>query len=241
MIFFRRPRCGAAPRKRQPLQQLRSDDLYDVALDRTGRGLVVAFTGIRFGLGGIEKREFERSLAGFDMSVCYVIDRRRAWYNYATDELTELLRSVAADHERVVTLGNSMGGFGAVYFAGLLDRCFRAIAFCPRFSVVPGVIADHRSERFVSAITEWRARTAIDTIREGVDYRIFYGADDPLDRLHQLAYEEAGLATVSLGGGHNVAAWLRDRGELVPLLASLLSPQPSSSQSRTGARERSSR
>ena len=233
MRFFRRPPREVVPGKRWPLQQLRSDDLYDVALDRTGRGLVIAFTGVRFGMGGIVKREFERSLAGLDMSVCYVIDRRRAWYNYATDELTALLRRVAADHERVVTLGNSMGGFGAIYFAGLLDGCSRAIAFCPRFSVVPGVIADNRSPRLVSAITEWRAQTAIDTFRDDVDYRIFYG-DDPIDRLHQQAYEEAGLATVSLEGGHNVAAWLRDRGELAPLLASLLSPSASGGRSGLG-------
>jgi pimeloyl-ACP methyl ester carboxylesterase len=212
-------------------QIIRDDAAYEITASRSrARRLIIAFTGVGFALGGLQTREFARSLRPQvgSSDVCHVIDRTRSWYNSDTESVAEALRSVAADYEDVVTLGNSMGGFGAVYFAGLIPNCVRAIAFCPQFSVMPGVIAPPttRHEQFLESISEWRARTAVDHAQESVTYFVFYGSSDGIDARHAKRFAADGPRSMQIVHlpmtGHRIAALLRNQVDLSQLLDQLL-------------------
>src|ERR1700757_6152 len=87
--------------------------------------VVVTFTGVGHGLGHIQTEEFRRTMHSDgdaeSNAVIWVIDKRRRWFNggiaaeivAAVNDIIESLGQV----DRVITLGNSMGGFGAIAFA----------------------------------------------------------------------------------------------------------------------------
>ncbi len=189
---------------------------------------VVSFAGVGFALGGIQVEEFRRSLDGSDFDIYFVIDKQRQWYNaiysLAADVLNTSLqsRSIAASF----TLGNSMGGFGAVLFAGALHRCRRAVAFCPQSSVHRGCAPfEDRWQEWTGAIAEWRVPDAVPHMRAEVEYALFFGASEPRDLAHAQRFAAASgrkLVCVVEQSAHGVAGHLKRHGQLVPLLRTLL-------------------
>src|ERR1700742_3619721 len=98
---------------------------------------VVSFTGIGHELGTIQKEEFVKSVHNLaeENAAFYVIDKNRSWYNGTLNEIPNVLQPKLPPFDEVICLGNSMGGFGAIYFAPLFPACRKAIAFCPQFSL----------------------------------------------------------------------------------------------------------
>ena len=87
--------------------------------------------------------------------------------------------------KHVFTLGNSMGGSGAIIFASALDNCKRAISFCPQSSVHPDIAAfEDRWTDYRRAIVDWTVPDAIERMRPTREYIVFFGADDPRDLKH---------------------------------------------------------
>src|SRR3954471_1199664 len=136
-----------------------TDDLtIAVSEGNTGRA-VVAFTGVGLRLGGIQTPEFQFSLSAASMinTVYHVIDKQRSWYERVFESIVAVLTGELAGFDSVATLGNSMGGFGAVLFAGLLPRCRSAMAFVPQFSLAPHIVGDNddRWTEYTSRIDRW--------------------------------------------------------------------------------------
>lgn len=187
---------------------------------------VISFTGIGFQMGGIQTEEFRRSLRGQERqhAATYVIDKVKSWFNVTGPTIVPLLRQRTEAARRVVTLGNSMGGFGAAYFAGLLPRCDRAIAFAPQFAVNPAWIppGEYRWAPLRAAIADHHIGHALDTLTEGRRYIVFCGAASGLDREHALRFKEHGGAAVDVilvsPGRHDLAAQLKEAGCLHALL-----------------------
>ncbi len=187
---------------------------------------VVSFTGIGFQMGGIQTEEFRRSLGDQKRhhAANYVIDKTKSWFNTTAGTILPVLREQTMTAQRVVTLGNSMGGFGAAYFAGLLPACDRAIAFVPQFAVSPDWMppGEYRWAPLRAAITEHRIGHALETLAPGRRYFIFCGAASGLDREHAARFKDHGGAAVDIilvsPGRHDLAAQMKEAGCLHALL-----------------------
>ena len=197
---------------------------------------VVAFTGVGLALGGIQTEEFYKTFAAFGRteacSVIYVIDKNRSWYNGHLDrEITQrtnqLLLSLGA--RRTVTLGNSMGGFGAIVFARRLHGCVQSIAFCPQSSVNDAIVPfESRWPQWRAAISDWTLPDATRELDEGISYDLFFGAEDEIDARHAERFERCGRRNLHIhriaGCDHNVALHLKRQGALKGLLQELIWP-----------------
>ncbi len=187
-----------------------------------GETVVVSFTGVQSALGGIETGEFARSLraGGKARDVYYVIDKTRSWYNATSPDILATLGPRLAGR-RAVALGNSMGGFGALLFQGLLDLR-AAIAFCPQFSVHPDVAPfETRWPAYRKAITHWRHDHCFAGGHAG-QCVVFFGRDSTADMEHlraMLPFFTADTHLFLLGdGGHGVVQVLKARGILPQVL-----------------------
>jgi hypothetical protein len=191
---------------------------------------VVSFAGTGYALGGMQVEEFRKSLDGSSLDIYYVIDKQRRWYNgtYAAvvSTLNQSLRQRRV--ETTFTLGNSMGGFGAVVFAGALHRCVRAVAFSPQSSVCRSIAPfEDRWREWTETISEWQVPDAVPQMTSEISYVLFIGSVDERDRRHAARLVEAQgqtLLCVLDGCAHGVAAEIKRWGALVPLLGALLTP-----------------
>jgi hypothetical protein len=193
---------------------------------------VISFAGVGYALGGIQVEEFRRSLDGSHVDIYYVIDKQRRWYNRCYDGVIATINRSLAERRiaESFTLGNSMGGFGAVLFAGAFAQCRRAVAFSPQSSVCPAVVPfEDRWREWTQHISDWRVPDAVPHMRHSVSYVLFFGAADTRDRRHIDRFAAGGgealLCRVE-ESAHGVAAEIKRHGLLVPLLDVLLSSTP---------------
>jgi len=190
---------------------------------------VVSFTGIGFGMHGIQIEEFRKTLSQDTNHVYYVIDRSRHWYNSSFDKIADTLNGDFAKNgvKRVVTLGNSMGGFGAVIFATVLHGCQRSIAFSAQSAIDPAIVPwDRRFKKLTDSVQRWTGLDAMNALRSDHYYFLFFGSTDPIDVRHAARFASADCATMSIclvdGTGHAVAADLKKRGILSKLMVALI-------------------
>lgn len=164
---------------------------------------VVSFTGVGLGLGGlsvVQREEFGRLLNGAgNFATTFVTDKRRSWLNGIRDRTLDILREVLRDARETVTLGNSMGGFAALYFAGLLPACHRAVAFSPQFFVHPAYMpaGETRWAEYRAAITEHVVTHAFEHASDAVDYALFFGTTAPPDLAHVACFEREAVGGAS--------------------------------------------
>lgn len=121
--------------------------------------LFICFTGIKQKMGGIGSEEFVGATALPGSSALFVHDLTRSWYNaFDPDLLRDVLMPRMAG-KVVVTIGNSMGGFGAI-LATRLFPVATAIAFAPQFSVHPHIVPhETRWREYTRKIREYRHRS----------------------------------------------------------------------------------
>jgi pimeloyl-ACP methyl ester carboxylesterase len=186
---------------------------------------VVVFTGIGFGMGGLQIPEFRRTLsAGMAHHVYFVIERSRHWYNDTLDRIVDALNASIAQ-TRVTTLGNSMGAFGAIVFARRLRGCVRAVAYAPQSAMDPAIVPwDTRFIALTNTVAQWNGLDATREIAPGVEYFLVFGDGDPRDTRHAARFNPAANVSIYLIGGigHHVAARLADRGLLKGITAALV-------------------
>ena len=212
------------------VQNIEGDDQIQIAyLPGTNDKAVVAFNGVEFGLGGIALADYRFTQPGSINHVYLVTDRTRHWYNSSAPQLVKLLNSDFDFRmiKNVTTLGNSMGGFGAIFFANLLTRCNKAIAFSAQSAVDPSVVPwENRFDGFTASIRHWNGLDATRSLRPDIDYFLFFGAEDLLDVRHaeRLASARASNMTVCLieATGHEVAFDLLEHDVLPPLIAAMI-------------------
>ena len=192
---------------------------------------IVSFTGILHRLGGIETGEFARSIRNLDQTrdVYYVTDKTRSWYNSTYEEILATLMNHIGDR-RVVVLGNSMGGFGALLLHTAIGRCNRAIAFVPQFSIHPDIAAfENRWLNFSSEITNWSHPTCVNGAEPWCEKQqyIFFGKQDVMD-MQQLRLMTPYISYNShvfllAHCGHNVAQYIKSFGFLHSVLEEAIS------------------
>jgi hypothetical protein len=193
---------------------------------KPSRCLVVAFAGVRQKLGGI-KSEFYRSLERLDCAALFVRDLECRWYQYDPPVVEELETQIRAaidqtGAQRLVCIGNSMGGFGALLFGARLGAD-AILSFAPQTAIEPAVtnvLGDHRWREYQTRIPRFPFGDLAVCVAAKARPIICCGAEDRLDRAHaeRLATAWPIEQIVVHSAGHDAAARLRDHGRLVPLI-----------------------
>ncbi|WP_141521605.1 alpha/beta hydrolase [Novosphingobium sp. PC22D] len=220
---------ASAPKllRREKLEQRGTDTVFENAVlrvtalgDPDAPGVFVCFTGTLLAMGGIDAEEFVGStrLPGF--SALFVSDLARSWYNaFAPETFTEAIADRIAG-KRVITLGNSMGGYGAIWASKYLP-VETVIAFAPQFSMHPEVMpGEKRWRNFRRKIGQWRHRSMEDHFREDVRYYTING-DAPEDREHWTQFPSgANMEHLLVADtGHYPAARFKQAGILSEVIA----------------------
>lgn len=128
-----------------------SDRVKATALSGVTPQLVVAFTGIGKSDARCQTEEFIASSSQNGRNhVLFVADTLRSWYN--EPGLHEEILAVVEDYrrrhriERIATFGNSMGGYGAILFAGAIGAR-SCLSISPQYSADPARVPEERRWR----------------------------------------------------------------------------------------------
>jgi pimeloyl-ACP methyl ester carboxylesterase len=191
--------------------------------------LAVAFTGISHGLGGIHF-EFGRSLGNIPCATLFIRDIGLRWYQYgpddpgAADAVVARIQGVAkrVGASRIVCIGNSMGGFGALLYGSLL-QADAVIAFCPQTAIDPAITAamgDRRWSNYQTNISDYPYGD-ISRLAQPRNVTICYGSNDSLDVAHVNRLKWP-IQRIVMPGGHGAVRELKNQGKLIPLLSDVV-------------------
>ena len=214
----------------QLVRTLYGDDLIQVAyLPGDNDQAVVAFNGAEYGLGGIPLAEYRNTVPRSTNHIYTVTDRTRHWYNSSAAQLVELLNADFAYRgiKKVITLGNSLGGFGAIFFASQLKGCHKAIAFSAQSAVDPSIVPwETRFRAFTAGIKHWNGLDAVTSLQLDIAYFLFFGSEDPFDVRHARRFADVNNASMTVylinDSGHDVAFDLEKRGALRFLMEAMM-------------------
>ena len=214
------------------MQIIFENERYKITFEKgTNDRLVIAFSGIALRLGGIEKEEFRKTLntENKDNNICYVIDKKRTWYNFLEEDISIKLNYLIKDLNitDVYTLGNSMGGYGAIIFAKKLDNCRKVISFCPQYSINPRIIPfERRWKKYRQNITQYSTNDVSTEISRDIEYNIFFGNQEKLDKKHAKLFLNLNLPNMIInivkGASHNVASYLKMENKLVETISNII-------------------
>lgn len=187
----------------------------------TGRA-VISFAGIGLELGELPHEEFAKTLSGNQHDQFFVIDKQRCWYNSSAQEIIDELTPKIEEFDTVYTLGNSMGGFGAIYFGRHFSKCSAAVAFGAQYSVHPEIVPNERRWReWRDKIMEWRIPHALSGPATSLRAHLFYGRPSR-DIIHAnlyLANRPPNMALYAIAGAkHRSAGFMKERGCLTNIL-----------------------
>ena len=193
---------------------------------RPASHLIVAFTGVSHRLGGLDF-EFYKSLRGIDCAPLFVRDSKVRWYQYDRPIVAGIASQIQGaalrvGARRIVCLGNSMGGFGALLF-GSLCHAAAILAFVPQSGISPEVMSELDDPRFGperAAIAEYPCGDLLNEARPTGHVVVCCGSGD----IHDLRHAERIAAAwpcekiVVPDCHHSAAQKLKERGELLPLI-----------------------
>jgi hypothetical protein len=217
-----------------------------VDVERDGSTLLIAFGGMMGKFAGMPAFEFFSLLAREDLEVkrVFVRDLRQAWYQHGVEgagssvpEVASHLRELAdrSGAERVVTIGASAGGFGAILFGALIGAD-EVHAFSPQTFVDRrrrALYLDRSNRVRIAALrsSSGPAGRFFDLKRVVADaaaptsFVIHYPRYSRTDAIHALRMRA--LDGVELRGhrtrAHNVVRRLRDDGTLPGMLERMIS------------------
>lgn len=193
------------------------------------RAMVAVFTGHAHGFGAQPMDEFVTSAsANGKNSVLFISDLTQSWYSLPGlwERIVRAIRGICRVEkiETLVSLGNSMGGYGAL----LLPRDLpvrRAMAFCPQVSMDPRVIRETRWPDAQVQHATLPARSIADTIAQTkTHYYLTAGRRAPRDlaQLSLMPTHKRVHTWVLERGGHNVAERLKQAGLLPHVIAAMI-------------------
>ena len=207
------------------------------------RTLLLAFGGLQ-GRIGMPPFEFLRLTGEFPVKRLFVRDVRQAWYHRGTpehgdtiEEVAESLGELISSHgvERLVTAGNSAGGYAALLFGALLGA-HTALCFAPQTTLDLASLeelGDHRWDETLVPLVEageieerWAdLAVAIPRSRRGeTRYNVYFDDSLRVDRLHaERLLGLDGLRLYRFGHGrHHLVRALREVGALERILRTAL-------------------
>lgn len=212
-----------------------------IAVDFSSRSdvLLVAFGGLKGGIGRILPFEFFNLTKGIDTKKIYVRDLNLAWYHRGLPGIAKNIDGVAkhlkelvkkSGAKKVVVVGNSAGGYAALLF-GYLIGADVVLAFAPQTFI-------SRKERQIHKDTRWEGaqiRNAhgsptrqeryfnLKRVLGGhTRYHIYYQRKSRLDKIH--AERMRAMKSVVLyprdegGGDHYLVVHLKKSGALKKIL-----------------------
>lgn len=200
--------------------------------------LYIFFGGMAAGIA-MPPFEFYRAGQIVQENKLFLRDFAQCWYHrglsgYSRDipsTLAYLRQRVAASGaQRVVLVGNSMGGYAAMLFAARLGFG-EAIAFAPQTFLSPRLRRRHGDRRWPRQIArlwwkglfaerQWDLRPLLAAADGRQKFSVFVSLDDRLDLAHARHIEGVPGVTVHAitGGGHDLVRQLRDHGSLPSIM-----------------------
>lgn len=230
---IRRWCTGRAPESEARLIHREPDLAVAWLPGRTSR-LVLVFISIRRAALHPNKLEF-RGIASDEgrNHVLFINDRERSWYSEPgkRDRIEAVVRRFMLEHgiQTVWSMGNSMGGYGAILFADRLPIS-KVVAFVPQILMTDAVIdqPDWTANRPNIRPTVERDLTPIIASADCI-FHVVTGDAYADDRIHfghlrqRLADARNVKIVIAPGQGHGVADWLKKQGQLARLVAALWS------------------
>ena len=212
-----------------------NDPETSVAIDISyqDRPLLIAFGGIA-GAMGIPPFEFFNLTRDLDVNKIYIRDLSQTWYHSGLpgiskniDETASFLKRTINESgmEKVVVIGNSMGGYAAILF-GVLIQADIIHAFTPHTN-----ISDEKFIRYKQQIrnvhsnfsnTYFDLKKLLKFNNNQADIHLYYDTNDQLDEIHikRLKYLRNITSHAYNGGGHALIRILRDAGILQKIISS---------------------
>jgi pimeloyl-ACP methyl ester carboxylesterase len=212
---------------------------FDMGSD--SRTLLIAFGGLR---GRVEIPPFEfLTLTGdFPVKRIFVRDLHQAWYHRGTPRhgattltsLADSLRERVAAHDvdRLVTAGNSAGGYAALVFGTLLGAD-TVLSFAPQTVLDPEILAAWGDRRWEDQLRRLAAAGSLDprwldlrnalpqARRADTRYQVYFDDALRVDRLHAERLRGIqGMHLYRFGNhtGHYLVHALRNNGALERVL-----------------------
>ena len=192
---------------------LQDEELILRWLPGSTRRMVVVFTGLKAGFGGAPLDEFAGSASDKGKNnVLFVTDRRATWFAAPGlwRRIVKLIRYLRKSEriDEIVTLGNSMGGFGALLLPRDV-RVRRAIAFSPQLTMDRTLMDDTRWPDIKDKFGD----LPVDNVggcREDVAHLDFA---PEMNRVHRFVLPK---------GRHNIAGALKDAGLLSDVIGAII-------------------
>jgi hypothetical protein len=208
-------------------------------ISRMGKPLLIAFGGI-YGDVGIPPFEFVNLTREIDVNKIYLRDLAQSWYHSGLqglsgniDETAEFLKRKVATSgaDRVVLIGNSMGGYAAILF-GVLINADVVHAFSPQTCIgEAGIIRSKAQLRKVQNNFSDRyfdLKELISSHAGPGEFNIYFNRNSGLDKKHALHLQ--GMENVTLHAfrwfGHELVKAMKDSGELRAILIASFSDTP---------------
>ncbi|MEL7280926.1 MAG: hypothetical protein AAFY35_16705 [Pseudomonadota bacterium] len=167
----------------QPTLFYSSDRVRATSMPGTEPRLVVSFTGVGKPDTREQSEEFvNTSHMGGRNHVLFVADTLRSWYNGpgVYEEILDLVESYKRTHkiQEVVTFGNSMGGYGAIIFAGALGAK-SCLSFSAQYSADPKVVPEEeRWMEYRGKIAHFTRPPMETTLSDECIYFVVHGGGD---------------------------------------------------------------
>ncbi|WP_281824885.1 hypothetical protein [Jannaschia rubra] len=208
---------------------LKDEELALRWLPGSARRMVVVFTGLKARFGGQKLDEFAMSASqGGENNVLFVTDRRGGWYAGPDlwTRIVGLIGYLQRDEriEEIVTLGNSMGGYGALLLPRDL-RVTRAIAFSPQVSMDPALSGDRRwpdVEATVGPLPERDLPGTVAASRTQYYLVAARGCAEDVAHLALMPGHRRVHRWILPGGRHNIAGGLKMAGLLPDVIDALV-------------------
>lgn len=201
--------------------------------------MLVAFGGLKGGIGRILPFEFFNLTKDIDTKKIYVRDLSLAWYHKGLPGIAKNIDGVAkylgglvkkSGAKKVIVVGNSAGGYAALLFGHLIDADV-VLAFAPQTFISQRERKTHKDTRWEGAqirnahnsSTRQEKYFNLKRVLGGhTKFHIFYQRKSTLDKIH--AERMRVVPTVVLhprdegGGDHYLVVHLKKNGVLKKIL-----------------------